>query len=130
MDKIIKNISKTIYETMKHRHSESIYQNCFSVELTNRAMPHAQEVNISIKYKSVDVGFCRLDIIIYNNNEPIIIEFKAVAKLTSKERDQMIKYLTHYDNSKIGYLINFGSKNGAEIFKFEKNNNITYTPLL
>jgi len=122
MDDTIKKITKSVYDELKHYHSESVYQRAFGLSLQTEPILHSQEVNLNIKYQGLIVGFCRLDIVIYDNNKLIILEFKAINKLTSKEKDQMLKYLNHSATAKSGYLINFGNKQKYEIIKFEKDN--------
>jgi GxxExxY protein len=55
-------------------------------------------------YLDHDVGTVRLDMIV--NNE-IIIEFKAIKKITNKEIKQLENYL-RITKMKTGYLINIG----------------------
>lgn len=122
MDNTIKKITQSIYTELKHYHSESVYQRAFALSLQTEPILHSQEVNLNIKYQGLNVGFCRLDIVIYDNNKLIILEFKAINKLTSKEKEQMLKYLHHSTTSKSGYLINFGNKQKYEIIRFQKDN--------
>ena len=84
---------------------------------------HTTEVILNIIYKGINIGFVRQDIIIKHNDKYYIIELKAISKLTSKERDQIRKYLRHNPQADEGYLINFGSRDNPEVFKFEKKTN-------
>lgn len=131
MDNIIKSITENIYKELKHYHSETVYQRAFSLELQQKPILHSLEVNLNIKYQGLNVGFCRLDIVIYDNNKLIILEFKAINNITEKETNQMHKYLTHSTTATSGYLINFGNKKNYQVIKFEKDNqnNIIHTVL-
>lgn len=130
MDDIIKQITHEIYKQLGKNMSECIYEKAFSVELQQFDIKHSTEVILNINYKGINVGYCRQDIVIYHNNKYILIELKAINKLSSKERDQIKKYLTHNPQAEDGYLINFGSRDNPEIFKFEKQkNNINYKKL-
>jgi GxxExxY protein len=123
MDDIIKQITHEIYKQLGKNMSEIIYERAFSVELQQFDIKHSTEVILNINYKGINVGYCRQDIVLYHNNKYILIELKAINKLSSKERDQIKKYLTHNPQADQGYLINFGSREVAEIFKFEKKTN-------
>ena len=130
MDDIIKQITHEIYSNLGKCHSEVIYEKAFSVELQEHKIMHTTEAILNINYKGVNIGFVRQDIVIYHNNKYYIIELKAVSKLTSRERDQIRKYLRHNPQAEEGYLINFGSRDNPEIFKFNKEkNNINYKKL-
>jgi GxxExxY protein len=122
MDNIIKKITNEIYKNLGHCHSEMVYEKAFSVELQEHKIMHTTEAILNIIYKDVNIGFVRQDIVIKHNDKYYIIELKAISKLTSKERDQIKKYLTHNPQAQEGYLINFSNKLNPEIFKFEKKN--------
>ena len=122
MDTIIKQITNEIYKHLDKNMSEIIYERAFSVELQENNIKHSTEVILNINYKGRNVGYCRQDIVIYHNNKYYLIELKAINKLTSKERDQIRKYLRHNPQADEGYLINFGSRDNPEVFKFEKKN--------
>ena len=121
MDDIIKEITHDIYEELSFLHLESVYQRAFGLELQIRNIRNLQETNLNIKYKGLNVGFCRLDMVVIDEkNNKYIIEFKAINKITKKERNQILKYLQQSPIT-TAYLINFGLK--QEILKFEKDNN-------
>ena len=68
---------------------ESIYQSALAVELRFQGYNVELEVNKTILYRSHNVGTVRLDMVI---DGKYIIEFKALAKLTKKEFNQLQQY--------------------------------------
>ena len=54
---------------------ESIYENALVVELRRRGLKVSQQLGIAVKYRGVEVGQHRLDILV---EDCIIVELKAV----------------------------------------------------
>ena len=81
---------------------ESIYQNALAVEL--RLLNHKVklEQNETVIYKGQNIGTVRLDMIV---DDKVIIEFKAVQKITKKEKLQLENYL-RITGLNFGFLIN------------------------
>ena len=75
---------------------EAVYQEALAVELTLRQLPHEREVTLPVTY--------RADFICYGN---LVVELKALAKLTPVEDAQLINYLKATGCQR-GLLINFG----------------------
>ena len=84
---------------------EKVYQNALVKELRLRGCQFEAEVKIPVYYKSVLVGDYYADILVEGR---IILELKAVIKLTGKHEAQLLNYLKATGH-KIGLLINFGS---------------------
>ena len=84
---------------------EAVYQEALAVELTLRQLPHEREVTLPVTYKTqlLNVGY-RADFICYGN---LVVELKALAKLTPVEDAQLINYLKATGCQR-GLLINFG----------------------
>ena len=84
---------------------EAVYQEALAVELTLRQLPHEREVTLPVTYKTqlLNVG-SRADFICYGN---LVVELKALAKLTPVEDAQLINYLKATGCQR-GLLINFG----------------------
>ena len=86
---------------------EPVYQEAFAIELENRAIPFSRELKFPISYKgrSLDTYY-RPDFICF---ESVIVELKALGRLSSIEESQLINYLkvTGYHT---GLLLNFGSR--------------------
>jgi GxxExxY protein len=73
---------------------------------TNKQIPFEASKHLSLEYKGVELkkGYTA-DIVAYSK---IILELKAIEKLTSTEDAQLLNYLKA-TGFKLGLLINFGS---------------------
>jgi GxxExxY protein len=83
---------------------EKVYQNALAKELQLRGHKAEAEVKISVYYKETLVGDYYADILVEGR---IILELKALSKLTSDHEAQLLNYLKATGH-KIGLLINFG----------------------
>ena len=83
---------------------ESAYEVCLKHELEKRCLKVKQQVGLPIVYDGVtmDVGY-RLDLLVAGE---IIVELKAVDKLTAVHEAQLMSYLK-LSGKKVGLLINF-----------------------
>lgn len=90
---------------------EAVYHAALKVELKNRAIPFESEKALPVFYKGsqLQVDY-RADLICYGG---IIVELKALEKLSSKEESQLLNYL-HATGLRVGLLINFGSRGKLE----------------
>ena len=84
---------------------EKVYQDALELEFKSRGIPYEREKHITISYKghTIDHDYYA-DFICYGN---IIVELKAVSKLTEVHERQVLNYLKG-TNNKLGLLINFG----------------------
>jgi GxxExxY protein len=86
---------------------EPVYQAALEVELRNRDIPFLREEKFPINYKGFTLEpFYKPDFTCY---ESVIVELKALCRLSPIEESQIINYLkvTGYHT---GLLLNFGSK--------------------
>ena len=83
---------------------ESAYEACLAFELRERGLRVEQQKPLPVLYKQVklDCGY-RLDMLV---NESVIVEIKAVDKLTSVHDAQLLSYLRLSD-CRVGLLLNF-----------------------
>jgi GxxExxY protein len=83
---------------------ESAYEACLAFELRARGFVVEQQKPLPVIYKQVklDCGY-RLDIVV---NDLVIVEVKAVEKLTSVHEAQLLSYLRLL-NCRVGLLLNF-----------------------
>ncbi|HWZ84112.1 MAG TPA: GxxExxY protein [Terriglobales bacterium] len=83
---------------------ESAYEACLAHELRERGFRVEQQKPLPVIYKGVrlDCGY-RLDMVI---NESVIVEIKAVEKLTTVHDAQLLSYLRLLD-CRVGLLLNF-----------------------
>ncbi len=94
---------------------EAVYQEALEVESTSRLLPFGSQKVLHITYKD-----CLLkkeyiaDFVYYNQ---IIVELKALDKLTGREESQILNYLKA-TKMKVGLLINFGSSPKLEWKRF------------
>jgi GxxExxY protein len=85
---------------------EAVYQEAFEFELALRNIPYVSQQPLLIRYKDhVLKKEYITDLICYNS---IIVELKAVQKMTGIEESQLLNYLKT-TGTKVGLLINFGS---------------------
>lgn len=82
---------------------ESLYENAMVAELTLRGISHQRQVPIRMKYKGVDIGDLRLDLIV---NSLVIVELKSVEHVLPVHKAQVTSYLRSTDLP-VGLLINF-----------------------
>jgi GxxExxY protein len=93
---------------------ENVYEACLKYELEKRGLKVQQQVGLPVVYDGVkmDLGY-RLDLLVEN---AIIVELKAVDRLTDVHEAQLLSYLK-LSTKKIGLLINFNVahlKNGIK----------------
>jgi len=85
---------------------EAVYQEALAIELAYQDIPFQREVALPIHYrgKLLQTSY-RVDFICYGD---VIVELKALAKLSSIEEAQILNYLkaTEFET---GLLLNFGA---------------------
>ena len=86
---------------------EAVYQEALAIEFKMREMPYKQQQVIEIMYKEIPLEKkYQPDFLCYDE---IIVEIKALSRLTGNDEAQAINYLKATQLS-IGLLINFGTK--------------------
>jgi len=94
---------------------EPVYQDAMEIESTSRILSFTSQKILRVDYKG-----CLLkkeyiaDLVYYNQ---IIVELKALDKLTGREESQILNYLKA-TKMKVGLLINFGSSPKLEWKRF------------
>lgn len=90
---------------------EAVYHAALKVELTARQIPFASEKLLEVYYKGQELSAeYRADLVCY---EQIIVELKALDRLSSKEEAQVLNYLKA-TGMRLGVLINVGSRGKLE----------------
>ena len=85
---------------------EPVYQEALALELLERGVPHRREVDLPVFYKGHQLKTAyRADFLCY---ESIIVELKALAKLSGTEEAQILNYLKA-SGHEIELLFNFGA---------------------
>ncbi|GAB4541673.1 MAG: GxxExxY protein [Anaerolineales bacterium] len=116
-DEVYKIISAAmeVHKALGSGFLEAVYQEAMEIETSSKGIPFVSQKVIQIQYKQhVFKKEYIADMVCY---EKIIVEFKALDKLTNREEAQVINYLkaTGY---KVGVLINFGSHPKLEWKRF------------
>jgi len=100
-----------VYNQLGPGFSEAIYQEAMEIEIEARKIPNNPQQEIYIKYKETKLKqFFKPDFICYDK---IIVEIKALDRLTSREESQLLNYLKATTLS-VGILINFGADKDLE----------------
>lgn len=100
-----------VYNQLGPGFGEAIYQEALEIEVENRKIPNNPQQDIFIFYKGQRLkNFFTPDLICY---EKIVVEIKALDRLTSREESQLLNYLKA-TSMPVGLLINFGSENDLE----------------
>jgi GxxExxY protein len=96
-----------VHKELGYGFLEGVYHEALEHEFKLRYIPYRREAPISIFYKSAVLAKSYIaDFICYDK---IIIELKALSKLNSDHKAQVLNYLKAA-KFKLGILINFGTK--------------------
>ncbi|RME07488.1 MAG: GxxExxY protein [Anaerolineae bacterium] len=94
---------------------EAVYQEALQLELATRGIPFENQVRLNIRYKGrILQTYYVADLVCYDQ---IVVELKALDKLTGREEAQIINYLKA-TGMRVGLLINFGSSGKLEWKRF------------
>jgi len=84
---------------------EAVFQECLELEFGLQEIPAKAQVPLALSYKGKPLKQHYVaDFICYDK---VIVELKAVSKLTDEHRAQMQNYL-HATGLRVGLLVNFG----------------------
>ena len=92
---------------------ENVYEKALLKELSLRGLNVVAQKEMTVYYKGESVGTYFADIVV---NDEIILELKAVDKMSRVHEAQLLNYLKG-TGRKVGLLINFG-KEKAEFKRF------------
>jgi len=95
-----------VHAELGHGFLEPVYQAALEQELLAQKIPFRREVEIPVSYKgmSLEVSY-RADFVCFDR---VIVELKALQKLSSVEVSQVLNYLKATSLER-GLLINFGT---------------------
>ena len=100
-----------VYNVLGYGFKEEVYQEAMERELTLRDIPFERQKIINIYYKEERLQRSyQADIVCYDK---IIVELKALPKLSSECEQQLLNYMKA-TKMEVGMLINFGSSSGIE----------------
>lgn len=110
-EELSNNIIKAYYNVLKilgKGLAEKVYENALCIEFDEMNIAYERQKPLPVTYKGHPVGDYIADIFVEGK---IIIELKAVPAIVPEHSAQALNYvnLTH---SKIGYILNFGQKEG------------------
>jgi len=95
-----------IHRQLGHGFLEAVYQEAAVIEFPVKQIPFEREVALPVKYKSILLPVhYRADFGCFSE---IIVEFKALSRLSTVEEAQLLNYL-NTTGLKRGLLINFGA---------------------
>jgi len=100
----LRGIFFEVYNKLGPGLPEKVYQKSVIYELQKDNISYETEKGINIKYKDINVGKQRLDLVV---DGKIIIEVKATDNMHSLFEKQTIAYLKASDY-KLALLVNFG----------------------
>lgn len=93
-----------VHKTLGPGLLESAYEKCLMYELLELGLKVKQQINLPIQYKNMKIdSFYRLDLVV---DDKVIIELKAVDKLSKVHEAQLLTYLK-LSKYRVGLLINF-----------------------
>lgn len=103
-----------VHKELGNGYLEAVYQEALWLEMDKVNIPFIDQKELTINYKGKQL--CKkyiADFICYNS---IIVEIKALNKLTTEHESQLLNYLKTI-GIKVGVLINFGAKS----LEYKKN---------
>jgi GxxExxY protein len=104
-----------VYNEMGHGFLEEVYQESLEVELSTRNQPFESQASIPLRYKNRPLTKTyRPDLLVHGE---IIVELKALKKLTESEYAQILNY-PKASGKRVGYLVNFGNPQELEWKRF------------
>ena len=86
---------------------EAVYQEALALEMATRGIAYRREVELPVFYKKQQLATAyRADFVCY---ETVVVELKALSRLSSVEEAQIIHYLKA-SGLETGLLVNFGAR--------------------
>ena len=96
----------TVHRELGHGFLETVYQAALEKEFQCQQISYEREKRLSVSYRGEVIAEYQADFICYGN---VIVELKALRKLSGAEDAQIINYLKATDLER-GLLINFGAR--------------------
>lgn len=96
-----------VHKTLGCGFLEAVYQEAFEIELATRQIPFQAQKELIIYYKDHTLNKTYIaDIVAFDK---IVIEIKALTRLSGLEEAQLLNYL-RATGFQVGLLINFGAQ--------------------
>ncbi len=92
-----------VLNTLGHGLLEKPYENALCVEFGLKGILFAQQPRFDVLYKSVKVGECIPDLIVFDK---IVVDTKTIDRITNHEKGQILNYLK-ITGLQVGIILNF-----------------------
>ncbi len=100
-----------VYNVLGPGFLEPVYQEALEIELTDRRIPFESQKELPIFYKGRRLKKTYIaDFVVF---EKVIVEIKALDRLTTREESQLLNYLKA-TGLEVGVLANFGADRQLE----------------
>ena len=98
--------AREVYKVLGPGYLESVYEDALCYELDLLDIPYQRQIDLDVQYKTVvfERRF-RADLLVDNK---VVVENKAIKKVTNQDEAQLINYLKT-TSLRLGLLFNFGA---------------------
>lgn len=100
---------------------ESVYEKSLMIALSHKNIAAIAQVPMKVKFRGAIVGDFFADLLVESE---FIVELKAVARILSERKAQVINYL-NATGIEVGLLVNFGNPK-LEYYRLHKSNNLVH----
>jgi GxxExxY protein len=98
--------AKEVYRELGPGYLESVYEDALCYELDLLNLPYQRQIDLDVNYKTaIFERKFRADLLV---DEKVLVENKAIKKVTNNDEAQLINYLKT-TRFKVGLLFNFGA---------------------
>ncbi|MCK5076916.1 MAG: GxxExxY protein, partial [Calditrichia bacterium] len=99
--------AQEVHKILGNGFLEAVYHEALEIEFSEQNIPYQSEKELPINYKKKILNKkYKVDFLCFDK---IIVEIKALSKITSDNEAQLLNYLKASE-LKVGLLINFGEK--------------------
>lgn len=95
-----------VYNALGYGFLEKVYENALAFEFNKSGLSFVKQARINVLYEGEVMGEYFADFIV---EDRVIVEVKAIARISSKDENQLLNYLTATDKE-VGLLLNFGEE--------------------
>jgi len=102
--------AREVYKELGPGYLESVYEDALCYELDLLTIDHQRQIELDVHYKNIKFERrFRADLLVENK---ILVENKAIKKITNQDEAQLINYLKT-TRLRVGLLFNFGAETFA-----------------